>query len=179
MPIYILPLPAGLPRRVGDILGHDGTWSPNGEQIVYARGNELFLVKPDGSESHRLVTLTAYAAQPRWPPDGKLLRFTEYDWKTNSSSLWEVASDGTGLRPLLPGWSRSPQECCGNWTPDGNYYVFESDRLGNAATLWAIRGKSGILHRRNAEPIQLTTGESNMVMDRADTNSSGTPGMVA
>ena len=40
-PIYILPLPAGLPRRVGDILGHDGSWSPNGEQIVYARGNEL------------------------------------------------------------------------------------------------------------------------------------------
>ena len=28
------------------------------EQIVYARGNELFLAKPDGSESRRLVTLT-------------------------------------------------------------------------------------------------------------------------
>ena len=50
VPIYILPLPAGLPRRVGDILAHDASWSPNGEQIVYARGNELFLAKPDGSE---------------------------------------------------------------------------------------------------------------------------------
>ena len=108
MPIYILPLPAGLPRRVGDILGHDGSWSPNGEQIVYARGNELFLAKPDGSESRRLVTLTASASRPRWSPDGKVLRFTEYDAKTSSTSLWEVASDGTGLRPLLPGWSSSP-----------------------------------------------------------------------
>src|SRR5207302_5549582 len=35
VPIYILPLPAGLPRRVGDILAHDASWSPNGEQIVY------------------------------------------------------------------------------------------------------------------------------------------------
>jgi eukaryotic-like serine/threonine-protein kinase len=162
VPIYILPLPAGLPRRVGDILGRDGSWSPNGEQIVYARGNELFLAKPDGSESRRLVTLTAPAGQPRWSPDGKVLRFTEYDSKTSSTSLWEVASDGTGLRPLLPGWSSSPEECCGNWTPDGNYYVFQSDRLANATTLWAIREKSGFLHRRNSEPTQLTTGESNM-----------------
>ena len=76
VPIYILPLPAGLPRRVGDILAHDASWSPNGEQIVYARGNELFLAKPDGSESRRLVTLTGPASWPRWSPDGKILRFT-------------------------------------------------------------------------------------------------------
>ena len=144
VPIYILPLPVGLPRRVGYILAHDASWSPNGEQIVYARGNELFLAKPDGSESHRLVTLTGPASWPRWSPDGKVLRFTV-------DGLWEVASDGTGLRPLLPGWSNSPAECCGNWTPDGNYFVFQSDR-GNNSTLWAIREKSGFLGRRNLEP---------------------------
>ena len=107
------------------------------------------------------MTLAAPAGRPRWSPDGKVLRFTEYDEKTNSSSLWEVASDGTGLHPLLPGWSSPPEECCGNWTPDGNYYVFQSDRA-NTTTLWAVREKNGTLHRRNPEPIQLTTGESNM-----------------
>ena len=162
VPIYILPLPAGLPRRVGDILAHDASWSPNGEQIVYARGNELFLAKPDGSESRRLVTLAGPASWPRWSPDGKVLRFTMDDSKTDSQSLWEVASDGTGLRPLLPGWSNPPAECCGNWTPDGNYFVFESDRGTNTITLWAIREKSGFLRRHNPEPIQLTTGQSNM-----------------
>jgi len=120
--IYILPLPAGLPRRVGDILAHDASWSANGEQIVYARGNELFLANRDGSESHRLVTLTGPASWPRWSPDGKVLRFTVEDSKTTSQSLWEVASDGTGLRPLLPGWSSPPAECCGAWTPDGRYF---------------------------------------------------------
>ena len=162
-PIYILPLPAGLPRRVGDILAHDASWSPNGEQIVYARGNELFLAKPDGSESRRLVTLTGPASWPRWSPDGKVLRFTMDDSKTGSQSLWEVASDGTGLRPLLPGWSSPPSECCGNWTPDGNYFVFQSGHGSkHSSTLWAIREKSGFLRRRNPEPIQLTTGPSNM-----------------
>ena len=105
VPIYILPLPAGLPRRVGDILAHDASWSPNEQQIVYARGTELYLAKPDGGESRRLVTLAGPASWPRWSPDGRVLRFTREDSKTGSQSLWEVASDGTGLRPFLPGWS--------------------------------------------------------------------------
>src|SRR5439155_20580945 len=89
VPIYILPLPAGLPRRVGGILGHDASWSPNRQQIVYARGNELYLAKPDGSDSRRLVTLAGAAGGPRWSPDGKVLRFTLWDSKTGSTSLWE------------------------------------------------------------------------------------------
>jgi eukaryotic-like serine/threonine-protein kinase len=162
VPVYILPLPAGLPRRVGDILAHDASWSPNGEQIVYARGNELHLAKPDGSESHRLVTLAGPAWWPRWSPDGKILRFTMEDSKTGSQSLWEVASDGTRLRPLLPGWSNPPAECCGNWTPDGDYFVFQSERVANTVNLWAIQEKSGFLRKHNPEPTQLTTGPSLM-----------------
>ena len=167
VPIYILPLPAGLPRRVGDILAHDASWSPNGEQIVYARGNELFLAKPDGSESHRLVTLARPASGLRWSPDRKVLRFTMEESEGISSSLWEVASDGTGLRPLLPGWSNPPSECCGNWTPGGNYFVFESGRgvsKHTSSTLWAIREKMGfgsavatwwpgIRHHGSKEPL--------------------------
>jgi hypothetical protein len=131
VPIYILPLPAGLPRRVGDILAHDASWSPNGETIVYARGNELFLAKPDGTDSHRLATLAGSAEWPRWSPDGKILRFTVDDAKTGSRSLWEVASDGTGLRPMLPCWSSPPVECCGEWSSDGNYFVFQTEHVAN------------------------------------------------
>jgi Tol biopolymer transport system component/tRNA A-37 threonylcarbamoyl transferase component Bud32 len=158
VPIYILPLPAGLPRRVGGILAHDASWSPDGQQIVYARGNDLFLAKADGSESRRLVTLTGPASWPRWSPDGRVLRFTMEEPQGIWQSLWEVASDGTGLHPLLPGWRHPPSECCGNWTPDGNYFVFESNRGRQETTLWAIREKNGFLPRRNLEPTQLTTG---------------------
>ena len=160
--LYILPLPAGLPRRVGDILAHDASWSPNGEQIVYAHDNELFLAKRDGSDSHRLATLTGSPSWPRWSPDGKVLRFTINDSKTGSQSLWELASDGTGLRPLLPGWSSPPSECCGSWTPDGSFFVFGSPHAGNTNSLWAIREKIGFRRNRNSEPVQLTTGPNNM-----------------
>ena len=81
-PLFILPLPAGLPRRVGDIVGHDAGWAPNGLEIVYARGNDLYTAKRDGSDSHRLVTLPSPASYLRWSPDGKLLRFTVNDPKT-------------------------------------------------------------------------------------------------
>jgi hypothetical protein len=73
-----------------------------------------------------------------------------------------VAPDGTHLHPLLPGWSSPPAECCGNWTPDGNYFVFQSEHVANASALWAIREKSGFLRKHSPEPIQLTTGPTEM-----------------
>jgi Tol biopolymer transport system component/DNA-binding winged helix-turn-helix (wHTH) protein len=163
VPIYILPLPAGLPRRVGDILAHDASWSPSGEQIVYARGNELYIAKPDGSQSRRpLVTLPGRAECPSWSPDGRLIRFIIGDENAWSSSLWEVASDGSRLHAMLPGWSNPPAEGCGEWTLDGNYFVFESQKGENPSSLWAIQDKSGFLGKRKPQPIQLTTGPMEM-----------------
>jgi len=123
---------------------------------------DLFLAKRDGTDSRRLATLTGPASWLRWSPDGKVLRFTINDSKTGSHSLWEVGADGTGLRPLLPGWSSPPSECCGSWTPDGRYFVFESLHAANPNSLWAIREKSGFLRRHNPNPVQLTTGPGPM-----------------
>ncbi len=156
-PLWVFPLPAGSPHRVGDLLVHDGTWSPNGEKIVYANGHELYLANSDGSESRKLVTVTGVPSYPRWSPDGSILRFTVQDEKTNSSSLWEVSADGTGLRPFLPGWYNPPGECCGNWTPDGKYFVFPSTRNGKT-NIWCIREKGGLLQKASREPVQLTAG---------------------
>jgi Tol biopolymer transport system component/predicted Ser/Thr protein kinase len=161
-PLYILPLPPGLPRRLGDIVAHDASWSPDGEQIVYARANELYVAKHDGSGSRRLVSLSGPAEWPRWSPDGKVLRFTLFSGRRGSQALWEVASDGTHLRPLLPGWSDPPAECCGNWTPGGNYFVFTSERERTAINLYAIEEKTGFFRKRNLEPMQLTTGPTLM-----------------
>ena len=100
------------------------------------------------------------AAWPRWSPDGSTLRFTVADAKTASNSLWEVRGDGTNLRPLLSGWNTPPAECCGNWTPDGRYFVFQSTRAGRT-NIWARREKRGLFSRGATEPVQLTTGGMN------------------
>jgi len=168
-PVYTLPLPAGLPRRVGEILAHDAGWSPTGGQIVYARGNELYLAKPDGSDSHKLVSLPAPAFYLRWSPNGKLLRFSVGDDKT-PAALWEVASDGTGLHRLVKP-NKTLWECCGNWTRDGKYFLFEAESAPGTIDLWTVREKNGFLLTPKDAPIQLTTGPT--IMRTAVSNRDG------
>jgi serine/threonine protein kinase len=146
-PLWILPLPTGSPRRLGDVLAHDAAWSPDGQKIVYANGRDLFVIKSDGTEARKLVTLQSSGSWLRWSPDGSVLRFTML------GTLWEVGLDGSHLHPLLPGWNNPPDECCASWTPDGRYFVFRSKR-----NIWAIREQSGLLRRADRTPVQLTAG---------------------
>ena len=155
--LRILPLPTGAPHRVGNLLSSDGTWSPDGKTIVYANGHDLYLANNDGTDSRKLVSAGGSTAWPRWSPDGTIVRFTVYDPERYASSLWEVARDGTGLHPLLPGWNNPPLECCGNWTADGRYFVFQSEHRGRV-NIWAVREKVGLFYRSSQEPIQLTSG---------------------
>jgi eukaryotic-like serine/threonine-protein kinase len=157
MPLWVLPIPGGVPHRIGNLLGHDATWSPKGDTIVYAKGNDLFLAKSDGTEARKLTTSPGKPWWPRWSPDGSHLRFSVWDVKTGSSSLWEVSADGNHLKPLLPGWQSPPDECCGNWSSDGAFFIFRSGRNGKS-NIWALREGKGLFDRGRSLPIQLTVG---------------------
>jgi Tol biopolymer transport system component/DNA-binding winged helix-turn-helix (wHTH) protein len=158
-PIWIVPVTGGPPYRLGDLLAHSAAWSPGGDIIVYGNGSELYLAQTDGAQPRKLAAVDGRPSWIRWSPDGQRLRFTVYDASTNSSSLWEVAADGAGLRPILAGWNGS-SACCGNWTGDGKYYVFQSS-LESTTNIWAVREKRNFLERADPEPVQLTTGPMN------------------
>ena len=81
------------------------------------------------------------------------MRYSVEDAKTGGLTLWEVRVDGTGARDLLPGWKGAENPCCGTWTPDGRYYVFEAE--GN---LWARREDVDVFRRHSNAPVQLTFG---------------------
>ncbi len=164
-PLSALPVLGGSPRRLADTAGHDGAWSPDGKKLVYAKGKELHLADGDGTESHRLASLSGRPLGPAWSPDGSLIRFAVFDSQTRVSSLWQVLADGTNLHRLLAGWRQSTRrsaisglsgECCGRWTPDGKYFVFDS-----GGQLWALREKEGLLRKVSHEPMQLTSGAIN------------------
>jgi serine/threonine protein kinase/Tol biopolymer transport system component len=157
--IEVVPLPTGSPRRLGDFAAHDATWFLDRQRIAYAKGNELYLCKFDGTESRMLVAARGVIAWPRSSPDGHTLRFTVKDARTGANSLWEVGSDGSGLRPLLLGWNSPSTQCCGNWSPDGRYFVFQSTRNGKT-NVWARREKQG-LFRGPSDPVLLTYGGMN------------------
>jgi Tol biopolymer transport system component len=168
-PIWVLPLVAGSPRRLGDAVGHAGSWSPDGRKIVWANGVDLYVINSDGTGSRKLVSAKADGStivwRPTWSPDGKRLRFNPW-----GSGLWEVSADGTGLHPFLPGWN---QECCGFWTPEGKYFIFASLRRlpsltsveassADSFNLWAIREDAGLFQKVNRQPVQLTAGPVNL-----------------
>ena len=156
-PFWALPLPSGAPRRLADVVGHAGAWSPDERKLAFATGSDLYLANADGTDAHKLITVSGIPGWFRFSPDGARLGLTVTNPESNLSSLWEVRTDGTGLHPVLPNWHRLPAECCGVWTPDGRYYFFLNSTPAGF-DLWAMRESAGIIQRQSSTPFQLTTG---------------------
>lgn len=159
--LWSVPVPAGTPSPLLGLNARDATWSPDGREIDYIDGQDLYQARSDGTEVRKLVHLSGTGWRPRWSPEGKLLRLTIFDLRNGGRALWEVRADGTGLHPLLPGWNKPSAECCGVWTPDGRYYVFQSTH-GEKTEVWAIRDEHSALdffHRSPPRPFQLTSGQ--------------------
>jgi eukaryotic-like serine/threonine-protein kinase len=160
-PLWILPLPAGSLRPVGNILAHAATWSPDGQHIVYAWQSSLYVCNADGGDSHELIGVAGVPFAPRFSPDGRRLRFTIRNTDQRTSSLWEISPEGKNSHPVLPDWHKPSQEFGGSWTPDGKYFLFESTP-DHSQNIWAVREDTSWLHdlfrKDGAEPTQLTIG---------------------
>jgi eukaryotic-like serine/threonine-protein kinase len=150
-PLWAVPVLGGSARKLGD--GRAAVWSPDGQRIVYANGHDLFLAKSDGAEPHKLVSAPDRTFDPAWSPDGTVIRFSIGDYSITQSSLWQVSINGTNLHPLFSTWHTPPDECCGKWTPDGKYFVFQSK--GN---VWALAEKGNWFGKVDGQPLQLTSG---------------------
>ena len=157
-----MPLPAGSPRRLGNLVGRFARWSPDGRQLVFIKGPDLYLAKSDGSEPQLLKSVKGLpgsnqvgsgSSYPYFSPDGARIRFTV----TWPGSLWEINANGSNLHQLLAGWHNTADNCCGRWMPDGRYFVFWSDSAG-LGNIFALRESGGLFRRASAVPTQLTTG---------------------
>lgn len=168
--VWRIPVAGGSPRRVGNLIADEISWSHDSNLFAYAQGNQLLLAKTDGTSSRLLTAAPEAGARidhVRWSPDDRQLRFTlvvsgdlgslVYPTK---ESLWEVGVDGRDLHELHFNWPGNAIECCGEWTPDGRYFVFESDRE-KSSNLWALEEKSNWWRRPNRDPVQLTSGPVN------------------
>lgn len=91
---------------------------------------------------------------PRWSPREI---YPLALWIPRTSSIWEMRVDGTNLHPVFPGWNVPAVECCGSWTHDGKYYIFQSTRE-RTSNVWIVRDNPQWWQRGFPDPIQLTTG---------------------
>ncbi len=153
-PLWIVPTIGGAGQRIPGILAHDATWMPDGQRVLYAYGDSLFTVNENGTDVQKFATLPGRAFWLRWAPDGSTLRFTLLNSETHSPHLWTIAANGTHAHPLLSPSGGS--ECCGSWTSDGKFYVFQRNTL-NGSNIWAIPEHSG-LFGGPGKPFALTNG---------------------
>ncbi len=153
---WTLPLPGGPAERLGDVRGHGASWSSDGKLIAYCKDRDLYVANADGSQPRKLATFDGLPFQPIWSPDGERLRFYLYDTSRDSGTLWQISVDGSNPRPLFPHWQASGEACCGMWTPDGNYFVFQATQ-GDVTSLWVLADNARAL-TPTPEPEQLTSG---------------------
>jgi DNA-binding winged helix-turn-helix (wHTH) protein/WD40 repeat protein len=158
--LWSISLPSGNVRRIGDLFADAAAFAPDGQKIALEWNNALYVVNSDGTDEKEIAPLSGTASSIRWSPDGKRLRLTIMDPKTLRLSLWELLKDGTSLHEILAGWNAAPAECCGRWSPDGRWYVFQSTRDGRT-DIWAHSEPSGLIDRQPQEPIQLSAGPIN------------------
>jgi Tol biopolymer transport system component/DNA-binding winged helix-turn-helix (wHTH) protein len=142
--LWVLPIAAGSPRRVADLVGHDACWAPNGKNIAYANSTDLYLANANGTQARKLATTTGIQYGCRFSPDGARIRFTVMS-NNGPAALWEVTTAGTDLHRLREGI------CCGSWSADGKYYFFN-----NGEDIWVARGDDSNLDDRSI--ARLTSG---------------------
>jgi Tol biopolymer transport system component len=120
-------------------------WSPDGRRLVVVREvgggmRALTVLELDGRPAHD-VARGAALANPAWAPDGGSILFAL--GSDGGYELRTVRPDGTGERPVAPGWR-------GVWSPDGGGLVTVRDV--NTPTLLTVMRPDGtgraVLSRR-------------------------------
>jgi len=152
--LWLMPVQGGQPVRLGDITSGEAVWHPDGKHIIFVRGHELWSVGTDAANPRRLVSLPGDANWLTWSPDGQRMRLTIGD-DDGGVSLWEMLADGSNLHRMFASGSPGDRECCGEWTPDGRYFIYTATRQG-VSNLWAVRESGWSLRRAPRGPFRLT-----------------------
>jgi DNA-binding winged helix-turn-helix (wHTH) protein/Tol biopolymer transport system component len=148
--------------------GNVAIWSPDGRTVLYSTlHGDLYTIPSEGGEPRLLL---ASPAQPgarlgvggfAWSPDGNRIRFVR------NLRYWEISADGKNPHEVVPNWHAANPKyymCCGDWTPDGDFFLFIagiagfSHNLSAASQLWAVDERRSWPHRADPEPVELTPG---------------------
>jgi dipeptidyl aminopeptidase/acylaminoacyl peptidase len=108
-----------------------GTWRPNGEEIVFARGPKVFIKKLASGDETEIFDAEAffskkkvYCQQPELSPNGKFLAITIRGTKRE-----------TGIYNLeKKQWYSTGAGCQINWLPDNKSVVRMNEGTGNGDT---------------------------------------------
>jgi Tol biopolymer transport system component len=95
-------------------------FSPDGRTIAFARGGDIFSVRPDGSGQRQLSSGPEIDSLPKVAPNGKYVVFERRAALGGPASLYAVGATGGGLRALVSSGDNHDAA----FSPDGKWIVF-------------------------------------------------------
>jgi Tol biopolymer transport system component/DNA-binding winged helix-turn-helix (wHTH) protein len=159
--LRVMELASGSIRDVADVFRGDASWAPDGK-IIYTDDQDVYEMEADGSRPRKLFSASGPVDGIRFSPNGSKISFTVGSKINSDHTLWEARADGSNPHQILTELTESQEVCCGRWTPDGNFFLFQIMRDG-ASKIWVLPEHAPLwnLHPR---PLQLTTGPPNFYM---------------
>ncbi len=129
-------------------LSPDGKWLAISCSMPGSPETRVYIV-PSSGGTPRLVTANPASYFHSWSPDGKTIAFTRPSH--GSGNIYSISVEG-GLETALTtgdGISDDP-----DYTPDGKYIYFNSDRAGGLMQIWRMRSDG-------SQPEQVTFDDFN------------------
>ncbi|PYX32202.1 MAG: hypothetical protein DMG77_03995 [Acidobacteria bacterium] len=124
-------------------------FSPDGKRIAFESARfgypEIWACDSDGSNCGQLTSLHGTAGAARWSPDGHYIAFEFRPQEHSEVYFLEVGGGRPRLLATLPGADNGGP----NWSRDGKWIYFYSDRGGGPFQLWKIQLNGG-------PPVQVT-----------------------
>src|SRR5712691_1391736 len=124
-------------------------FSPDGKRIAFVSDRlgyaEIWACDSDGSNCGQLTSLRGTAGAARWSPDGHYIAFEFRPKEHSELYLLEMGGGVPRLLATLPGADNGGP----NWSRDGKWIYFYSDRGGGSFQLWKMPLTGG-------PPVQIT-----------------------
>ncbi|MBZ0171616.1 MAG: hypothetical protein K8E66_04485, partial [Phycisphaerales bacterium] len=151
---------------VGPNWFRDPAISPDGSQIVFCHGGDLYLVESGGGRAVPLTIHEAHESGPVWSRDGSMIAFAS-DRAGNDDVYVMPAGGGPATRLTWHSADDTPSD----FTPDGKGVLFSSARVDDANSALF---PSGVLSELYTVPVSggtpamvLTTPALNARLDRS------------
>jgi TolB protein len=110
------------------------SWSPDGSKIAFSRRTSseaaIYVVRPDGTELHRVAGTLASSGEVDWSPDGTMIAYTNavnsgYSrYGGRGQEIFAVNADGSESRRLTELAPRLAYDAAPTWSPDGDQILF-------------------------------------------------------